>query len=137
MLTFHILSFGFVLGVTALADKDAFAWLRGKVHTLERERMHRYHLFIWAGLLSLIGSGVFLLYPTRLYLLTEFLFLIKLLFVGILVTNGILIGRLMHVALLKPFAALTRHEKLSLLLSGAISAFSWGAAALIAFVLFG
>ncbi|MBI5456622.1 hypothetical protein HY969_02680 [Candidatus Kaiserbacteria bacterium] len=144
MLVLHILSFGFVLGVTAIADKDAFAWLRGKKTTLEKKTLLTYHALIWLGLLALIWlgllalivSGAYLFYPMRLFLLTNLWFDVKLLFVGILVVNAILIGRLMNLALTKPFAALTGHEKLSLMVSGAVSVFSWFAAATIAIWMF-
>lgn len=136
MLVLHILSFGFVLGVTAIADKDAFAWLRGTKETLEKKTLLLYHTLIWIGLVSLIASGTYLFWPMRLFLLADLLFDIKMLFVGILVVNAILIGRLMNLALTKPFKALTAHEKMSLLTSGAISAFSWFCAAGIALLIF-
>ncbi len=136
MLVFHILSFGFVVGVTALADKEAFAWLRGKKQMLEPEALHSYHLLVWAGLLALIGSGLFLFYPMWEYLLGQPLFIIKLLFVAVLVVNGILIGRLQHVATIRPAAELPFKEKLPLFASGAVSFISWSFAAAIAFYLF-
>ncbi|TSC85622.1 MAG: hypothetical protein G01um10148_1008 [Parcubacteria group bacterium Gr01-1014_8] len=136
MLVLHILSFGFVLGITAIADKDAFLWLRGKKRVLERKTLRNYHLMIWLGLISLTISGFYLFYPMRLFLLSNLLFDVKLLFVAILFANAILIGRLMNLALTRPFAALTRNEKLSLVLSGAISAFSWFCASAIALWIF-
>ncbi len=136
MLVLHILSFGFVLGVTAIADKEAILWLRGKKYVLERKTLWTYHALIWLGLIVLIASGLYLFWPMRLFLLADFLFDIKLLFVGILVVNAILIGRLMNLALTKPFAALAGHEKRALFLSGAISVFSWFAAAAIAITIF-
>lgn len=136
MLVLHILSFGFVLGVTAVADKDALAWFLGKKQVLERKNLYTYHLLIWLGLISLIASGTYLFWPMRLYLLGEFLFDIKLLFVGILLVNAILIGRLLNLALAKPFVELSGHEKRGLFVSGAISVFSWFAAAAIAMWIF-
>ncbi len=136
MLVLHILSFGFVLGVTAIADKDAFAWIRGKKQTLDAALMHQYHVMIWAGLIALIVSGTILFYPMRVFLLQDLLFDVKLLFVGILLVNGVLIGRLLHVALEKPFAELTGYEKRALFASGAISALSWVCAAGIALLIF-
>ncbi len=136
MLVLHILSFGFVLGVTAIADKEAIQWLRGKKSILDRKTLTTYHILIWLGLITLIASGFYLFYPMRLFLLANLLFDIKILFVGILVVNAILIGRLMNLALTKPFAALKSHEKISLILSGAISTFSWFCAAAIALWIF-
>ena len=136
MLVLHILSFGFVLGVTAIADKEALMWLRGKKYTLEKKSLTTYHVLIWLGLITLIASGFYLFYPMRLFLLADLLFDVKLLFVGILVVNAIIIGRLMNLALTKPFQALTGSEKRALFLSGTISVFSWLAAAAIAILIF-
>ncbi len=136
MLTFHILSFGFVLGVTALADKDALQWFRGKKQTLDRTTLHQYHVLIWIGLLSLAVSGLYLFYPMRVFLLGSMLFDVKLLFVVILFVNAVLVGRLMNLALTKPYAELTVHEKTSLIVSGAVSAFSWFFAGSIAIWMF-
>lgn len=123
--TLHIAAFGFVLGVTVVADKEAVAWIRGKKEVLDTERVHLYHSLVWVGLLILIVTGVILFYPMRVYLLSQLLFVMKLLFVGILTVNGILIGKLAHIATVKPFSSLTSREKMSLMVSGAISSLSW------------
>lgn len=136
MLVLHILSFGFVLGVTVIADKDAFAWILGKKQILDRKTVQNYHILIWLGLISLTASGFYLFYPMRTFLLRDLLFDVKLLFVAILFVNAILIGRLTDSALVKPFSALTHHEKMSLFASGAISMFSWFCAAGIAMMIF-
>lgn len=136
MLVLHILALGFVLGVTAIADKDAIAWVRGKKQTLDRGVMHQYHVMIWVGLITLIVTGGILFYPMRVFLLQDLFFNAKLLFVGILVINGILIGRLMQVTLIRPFAELSAHETRALFASGAISVVSWICAAGIAILIF-
>lgn len=134
--TLHIAAFGFVLGVTVVADKEAIAWVRGKKETLDAEKVHLYHGLVWVGLIALIVSGVMLFYPMRVYLLSQLLFVMKLLFVGILIVNGILIGKMAHVATEKPFAMLTGHEKRSLIVSGAVSILSWMCAAGLAILVF-
>lgn len=137
MLPLHILSFGFVIGVSAIADKDALAWIRGTQRVLEAKRLRQYHLMIWIGLASVVVSGVLLLYPARLYLLGDILFDIKLLFVAILFVNAFLIGRLVEYATTIPFRDVALRDKRALFMSGAISLMSWAAAAAIAFVMFG
>ncbi len=128
MVVLHILSFGFVLGVTAIADKEAFAWVRGLKSHLDQKTMRGYHALIWIGLISLIVTGIFLVYPYKVYLLSDLLFDIKLFFVLILVINALLIGRLMDVSFQLPFRALSSHDKTSLVVSGAISVFCWAGA---------
>lgn len=136
MLAVHILSFGFVLGVTAVADKEVFGWVSGKREKLERKSIMLYHTLIWAGLLSLIATGLYMFWPMRLYLLGTILFDIKLIFVAILLVNAFLLGRLMPAAFTGPFRELSAHTKKALLMSGAVSAFSWFCAAALAFLIF-
>jgi hypothetical protein len=137
MLPFHLLSLGFVVGVSAIADKDALAWVRGARATLDRTTLRSYHAMMWIGLVALTVTGLWMLIPTQISLLSNLLFDIKLLFVAILYINAVLIGRLMDHAVTKPFRAVPAAEKRALVASGAISAVSWGCAAVIAFVMFG
>ncbi len=134
VLALHVFALGFVASVIAFADKEALAWLRGKRPTLEPERLRLFHSFTWIGLLALIGTGIMLLYPLRLYLLQEPLFVAKLFFVGILVVNAILIGRLQRVAAARSFASLSFKEKMPLFTSGAVSAYCWVAAAALGYI---
>lgn len=136
MLPFHILSFGFVIGVTALADKEAFDWVLGKKRTLDAALIRRYHFFVWLGLLFLSVTGVALFFPLKDELLTNSVFLLKMLLVGVLVVNGILIGRLQHAASVQSFSELHLRQKIELFASGVISTASWLGAGVLAFFLF-
>ena len=136
MTPLHIISFGFVLGVTVIADKEAFAWMRGIRATLDSKQLAFYHRLVWVGLASLIVTGTLLVYPSRLYVLSDVLFLIKLLFVGVLIVNAVLIGRLQDHAVTMPNKDVPASEKRALFLSGAISVISWLSAAGIALLLF-
>ncbi len=130
----HVVFLCFSIGVIFLADKDALSWMRGKQETIDSKKIHRLHLLTWTGLIGLISSGVFLFLP-RTYLLSDPIFILKLLFVGILVVNAVLIGRLMHIATTHSFSKLTRGEKMELFISGAISTVSWGCIILLGFSL--
>jgi hypothetical protein len=125
LLNIHITAIFFAVGVLLLADHEALDWMRGKKQTLSLRRMKILHYLMWAALLSLIATGVFLFLPMFSYLIAKSLFIIKLLFVAILVVNAVLIGNLMHLALTRTFSSLTLEEKLSLLVSGAVSTLSW------------
>jgi len=131
----HVLCMVFSIGVIFFADKDAFAWLRGTKPLLDRARMYRTHLLMWGGLLALMGTGVTLFLPRATYLLSQPLFIIKILFVAILFVNAVVIGRLVDVAVTRPYASLTVSEKLPLLVSGAVSVLGWTSVILIAFYL--
>lgn len=136
MFSLHIFSLLFSIGVILVADKQAFSWFQGTRLTLDERIMRKIHIAMWIGLVSLMATGFFLFYPLREYLFTQPLFIIKLLFVAILVTNGVLIGRTIAIAEKRSFASLTDREKLPLVLSGVLSAFAWAGAILVALVLF-
>ena len=136
MLFIHIFATGFALAVIVMSDKEAFDWMRGKKQMLDPLLLHRLHLLTWTALLALIVSGLILFYPQRTILLTNPLFIMKLLFVAILCVNGILIGRLMGIAQMRPFVSLTSREKMQLLVSGAASFISWAGAFVLGMILF-
>lgn len=137
MLVLHLIALACTAVVVLVADEQALAWVRGKKEVLDARLTHRLHVLTWVGLGVLTVSGVFLFWPMRAYLLETPLFVIKLLFVGILLTNAVLIGRLMPVALTNKFAELSWDERTPLLVSGALSVIGWLGTACIAFVVFG
>lgn len=136
MFTLHIFSVFFSLGVIFVADKQALRWVVGSTQTLSPVKIHRLHIAMWVGLCALVGTGVWMFLPRAGYLLTNPLFVIKLLFVATLIVNGILIGGLQKVALERPFASLTLDEKIPLVMSGLISGFCWVATIVVAFFAF-
>jgi Na+-transporting NADH:ubiquinone oxidoreductase subunit NqrD len=125
LLTIHIASIFLAVAILLLADIQAFSWIHGKKQTLHPSSLKVLHYSMWVALLLLIVTGTLMFLPQYHYLLSKPLFVIKLLFVGMLVTNAVLIGNLMHVAIEKTFASLSKEEKLSLYASGAISTFAW------------
>lgn len=137
MKIFHIIFVLFSVGVIFFADKEGFAWIRGKKETLDPKRLHVLHVLMWTGLLLLIASGLTLFLPQAQFLLREPFFIMKMLFVVVLIVNAFLIGRLMHVATVRSFRSLALKEKIQLFASGAISTMSWAGAILIALYLFG
>ncbi len=136
MVLIHTFAVGFVIALIALADKEAFAWVRGKKQVLDKSLLHNIHVLTWMALLTLTITGAILFYPRWDYLLTQPLFLIKLLFVAVLFVNAILIGRLMEAATHRPFAELRWSEKLQLLASGGISFMAWLGALVLGLILF-
>lgn len=125
MLNVHITAIFFAVAIILLADHEAFSWVRGKKETLSSSRTRALHALTWSALVVLITTGIVMFWPMRDYLLRQPLFIIKLLFVAVLIVNAVLIGRHMHVALTRPFVSLSTQEKIPLLLSGFISTFSW------------
>ena len=121
--------------VILIADGHGWRWMRGTVATLDRRAVHILHFLMWTGLSLMIVTGLTLFSRAPSYYLAEPAFLMKMCIVAILVTNGILIGRLQGVALERPFSSLSQREKLPLLVSGAISTAAWIAAALTGYFL--
>ena len=132
----HIAAVIFSFGVIMLADKQAFSWIRGKQVTLDPKRLHLYHLLTWVGLLVLVVTGVIMLWPRADYLLRQPLLIMKMLFVGILLVNAILIGRLMNLAVMRSFASLSKRELIPLFASGAFSMIGWVGALVVAIAVF-
>lgn len=129
-----------ILIVTAAAilvsDYHGHAYLRGTMPLLPKRRMHLLHIAVWVGLLGMIGTGLYMAYPALSYYLAKPAFVVKMLFVAILVVNALFIGRLLSVASERPFAELTAGEKKKLFVSGALSSICWvGAAAIGLFLL--
>ena len=120
-----------------VADKVGLGWIRGKVRTIQPRTLHRLHRAMSYALTGLIASGLYLFWPMREYLLQQNLFLLKLLFVAMLVINSIVIDRLMLVATKVPFASVSNKGKVVLLLSGAFSFICWAGAGICALLVFG
>lgn len=137
LVTVHLaILFLTVFGIL-LSDHDGYLWLRGKKATLDPKRIARYHWWVSVGLLGMVISGFFLFWPMRDYLLTQSpQFIIKMIFVGILIVNAFAIGELSRTATEKPFSSLTQKEKIPFLVSGALSGVCWIGAALSGFFLF-
>ncbi len=136
MLTTHVFAVLFSLLTVFAADKDALAWMRGKKRTLDARRIRLLHVLTWSGLITLIVSGAILSYPMLGYLLSQPLFIMKLLFVATLLVNAALIGKFSDIATVRQFSRLSPNERMRLMTSGAVSSFSWAGALVLALVVF-
>lgn len=94
------------------------------------------HYGVWAGLLGMIASGVYMAYPIRAFLFGDPTFLMKMLFVGVLITNGLLIDSLMKVAAERPYSSLAVRERVPLFISGGVSLIAWAGTMTLGFFLF-
>ncbi|MBI2030627.1 hypothetical protein HYT05_03325 [Candidatus Kaiserbacteria bacterium] len=135
MAAIHLSILALTAIVILIADEQGFAWMRGKIALLDPRRMRWLHRLMWTGLAGMIVTGLIQFLPAYEYYLAEPAFLMKMCFVMILVLNGILIGRLQHIATERPFASLSTAEKMPLLASGAISTIAWVSAGLTGYFL--
>lgn len=132
----HIASLGLAGSGVLYADHLGFSWLRGKSELLLRQHLMRAHYVVSTALVLLIGSGFYMFWPMRAYLLHQPLFLLKMGFVAALIVNAVVIGELMHVATHTPFSNLPRRNRIPLFISGAVSMLCWAGAGVSALLLF-
>ncbi len=130
----HLLSLAFVAIVIIIADHDGLQYMRGKKAVLNATKVKRLHQLAWVGLGGMIITGIFLIRQNPI-VLEEPAFAVKMLMVAALLVNGFVIGRLSALSTTTPFTTLTKGQKLSLFVSGAVSVSCWLGAAFIGFAL--
>lgn len=119
------------------SDHQAFLYIRGKKLLLHSKSTDVLHYLVWAGLIGMITTGVLMALPAWQYYISMPGFLLKMVFVGILVGNSFVITSLKSVAYTTPFASLSGSQKMKLFMSGAASAVSWVGAAVTALIVLG
>lgn len=129
--TVHVIILILTIGAVLFADHEALDYVRGKKPLLSRKRLELFHWLVWLGLGGMIVTGMFLFIPRRDYLLGDPTFYIKMAFVGFLVVNATIIGKLMHIATQKGYKELSTKERNTLVASGLISFSSWTAAVIL------
>lgn len=131
----HLFSLALTALVILYSDYQGFLYFRGKKQLLSKEFVTWSHRLVWAGLCAMLVTGALLLIPRFEYLIREPVFYIKMGFVLVLVVNAFAIGRLSHVATLRPFIELTKKERTTLLFSAALSGIGWVGAAFVGYFL--
>ncbi len=119
-----------------LADHMAFEWVRGVHERVGLKKMLALHLVVTLALAGLVGSGLLLFWPERVYFMGQPLFWLKMGFVFVLLINSFFIEYLMHHAVRGPYRHLPQKKKTALMISGAVSTTCWLGAGLTALVLF-
>lgn len=125
ILPLHLLTLTFVGWNILHADHLGFNWIRGKVLTLDKHKVEKYHKNIWTGLILMIVTGFFLFWPMHEYLLGRLQFWVKMAFVVTLICNAFVVGYLQKKISGKEFKELTLSQKIPLFISGAISTLAW------------
>ncbi|MBU0750326.1 hypothetical protein KKH15_02300 [Patescibacteria group bacterium] len=114
-----------ITGVTVLySDEQGLEWFVGKQKTLKKKAVEMLHIVVSLGLSGIILTGGLMLIQAPGYL-QDPTFITKMVFVGALVINGLLIGSLTELATTQTFAELKHSHKVRLLLSGAVSVIGW------------
>lgn len=121
----HLTTVFTLVTIVILTDGLGFLWLIGKIQTLPAALIKTLHRLVWTGLIIMIASGATMFLSYQEYLLTVPAFYIKMGFVLTLVINAVAIGKHLHIATERPFALLTKRERIPLLISGIISTAAW------------
>lgn len=108
-----------------IADEQALVWMLGKKEVLSQKVITALHLLTTFGLGGILVTGGLMFINRISYLLSEPIFIIKMIFVGALVINAFFIERLAHIAYVRSFKSLSPSEKLPLLISGGVSVSGW------------
>lgn len=131
MIIVHILILIATACMIVYADHMGWTYMRGTAQTLSAKKVEFLHWGVWVGLMGMVSSGFFLAYDRFPYLISNPAFVIKLVFVGVLIVNAIFIGSLSRLAITVPYSSLTARQKMILTLSAGASTISWlGAAAI-------
>lgn len=125
ILPIHLTILAFIAYNVIRADHIGFTWITGKVKTLDRALVKKYHYRVWIGLGFMIFTGFLMFWPLREFLLTRTQFYVKMAFVATLIINSFTIGYLQETAITKSYASLSFKEKLPLFISGTVSTACW------------
>lgn len=131
----HLLALAYAAWNVAHADHLGFTWVRGKVTTLDKKTIAKYHKGTWVALILVIITGTITFLSVRSIVVYP-QFYIKMGFVAALVVNSFVIGSLSKIPTTRTYTSLTMKEKLPLIISGVMSTISWiGAAVMALFIL--
>ncbi len=131
----HELILFMTLAVVVFADLQGLRWVLGWVSTLSSGIVRVLHFIVYVGLGGMVVTGLIMFSRDSEYLLSNPIFLTKMVFVAALIANSFLIGAHIKVASEKPFASLSSGEKTKLVVSGIVSGVCWVGAMLLGFSL--
>lgn len=125
VLILHLLTLVFVAFNVLMADHMGFSWMSGKVQLLDENTVRKYHIRVSIGLGLMIATGLVMFWPMREYLLERVQFFVKMGFVTALVINSFVINHFSRIPITRTYESLSLKEKLSMIISGGISALCW------------
>jgi hypothetical protein len=121
----HVGTLFLIIPIILFADHEGYSWVRGKKEVLNKKTLKVIHRLVWSGLIVMIMTGAIMFWPLRDYLLHNFAFYAKMVFVAILIINSLFVGKLMLIATERSFESLSIEEKRPLLISGVASSVGW------------
>lgn len=136
MISLHLFLVILTLFVVVYSDHKAFLWFTGKIKFMDNKITNICHKLALWGFLLICLSGFWLFWPMKDFLLSDKIFIWKMIFVVVLGINGLLIGKLSHYAIEKSFLELDRVSKIKLLFSGFLSTLGWVMSIILGYLIF-
>jgi len=127
----HFIGFALGIGAGCFADYSLLRKLDSEVSSCDISNIELIHRIVWVGLLLLWGSGFVILYARTGFQWAEFTpkLLVKLLVVGILTLNAILLGMIampiLRSNINRSYMTFSLEHKVILCLLAALSTCSW------------
>ena len=128
LLDLHVAIIWATLAVVAFADEQGFMWILGKKRVLNERLLEWLHALTGLGLAGLITTGGLMLLNGYAFLLSDPVFIVKMVAVAALILNGFFISYVNKVATHTAWADLSSRQRLPLLISGAVSVCGWSVA---------
>jgi hypothetical protein len=126
LLTFHLAFIWGTLAVVLYADEQGLMWILGRKRVLNERLLEWLHALTGLGLAGLIATGGLLITVGGYgYLAATPAFIIKMVFVVVLVVNGFFISYVNKVAVHRAWSELSDSQRMPLLISGTLSALGW------------
>ncbi len=137
MSEFHVVFIIITILFVLYSDEQGLTWLLGRKSTLSKKVVDVLHIVVSAGLGGIVFTGGLMFLDRAEYLISQPVFIIKMIFVLALMINAFFIGSLSRIAAKKPYASLTPSERYRVLASGAVSVLGWVGAVICGLVLAG
>lgn len=125
MSEFHVIFVVLSILIVLYSDEQGLMWMLGKKQTLPKKRVEVLHALVSIGLGGILLTGGLMFLDRAEYLLSQPVFIAKMIFVAALVVNAFFIGSISRIATEKPYARLSTAERYRVLISGAVSVTGW------------
>lgn len=111
--------------VVAYSDEQGLLWFLGKKQHLDAALVERLHLIVTLGLAGVVTTGGLLFIDRADYLLSNPVFIVKMVLVAALIVNGYFIGKTSALASTLPYAGLDSRQRRTVLVGAGISGIGW------------
>ncbi len=137
MSEFHVVFVVLSVLIVLYSDEQGLMWFLGKKRVLSGKSVNLLHTLVSLSLGGILLTGGLMFLDRTEFLLAQPIFIVKMVFVGVLVLNAFFIDSISHLAIEKPYVELSRTERYRVLLSGSASIIGWVGAGIFGLMLGG